>query len=126
MDKGIIMQNMVNGKYIRNHSFLLMKNTFFVLRILNNNGSDFIGKLCKEAGITYSHLNKMEKCLEKYGLIETVPHKNKRIKMIRLTSKGKEIFDNLNFVYENAEKNACKIKDKKLNSQSSKTKKSNE
>ena len=47
-------------------------------------------ELAKKTGITYSHVSKLVKLMINYNLMESMDGKNRRIKQLKLTDKGKE------------------------------------
>lgn len=86
------------------YSFILRKNVYYILKYLVNKNNDYVFKISKNVDVTYGHLIKLLDKLNKLEIIENVSSKNKRKRIVTLTSKGKEMYKNLDFIYNATEK----------------------
>jgi DNA-binding MarR family transcriptional regulator len=73
--------------------FFRRKPALMLIALKNVNRAKYGSVLAKEVDCTYSHAVKILQTLEKIGLV--VFEKKGRIKIIKLTKKGREVSDNI-------------------------------
>jgi len=75
------------------NTFFRKKPALILIALKNNNRARYGSLLAKEVDCTYSHAVKILQSLEKFGLVAF--EKKGRIKLIKLTNKGREVADNI-------------------------------
>ncbi len=81
---------MVKGAF---NTFFRKKPALILIALRKNSRARYGSLLAKEVDCTYSHAVKILQSLEKYGLVAF--EKKGRIKLIKLTSKGQEVANNI-------------------------------
>ena len=73
--------------------FFRRKPAMILVALRNSNKNRYGSVLAKEVDCTYSHAVKILQTLEEYGLVSF--EKKGRIKIIKLTKKGKEVSEHI-------------------------------